>query len=275
MGKKKLAFISFLVMNLTTLMLLSASALAASPTVSRAYKAGEPITDDSLVSLSQKNGDVIDEANSINSDRLLGISIANNNSLLAINSSNSTVQVAISGTVNALVSSINGNIEVGDQVSISPFSGVGIKALPGFKIIGLAETTFTSSSQDVTKLMVKDKQGKYQTISVGFVKIDISIGNSSYASGGGGAQINALQKLIKGFTGKTIPTARIVTSLGIAFVSILSLVTLIYSSIYGSIISIGRNPLAKHVVIRALVIIFGLIAVIAAVAGGSIYLLLH
>jgi hypothetical protein len=275
MGRKTLALISFSIINLSALILVSASAGAVSPTISRAYKAGEPIMDDSLVSLSQKNGDVIDETNNTNSSRLLGIAIANNNSLLAIDSSNSTVQVAISGTVNALVSSVNGSIEVGDQVSVSPFNGIGIKALPGSKIIGLAETTFTSSSRGVTKLMVKDKQGKYQTISVGFVKIEISIGNGSYASGSGGAQINSLQKLIKGFTGKTVPTSRIVTSLGIAFVSILSLVTLIYSSIYGSIVSIGRNPLAKHVVIRALIIIIGLVGVVAVVAGGAIYLLLH
>jgi hypothetical protein len=275
MGKKSLAFITFSLMNIIGLMLISSSAGAAPTTISRAYKANGLITDGSLVSLNQNNGDFIDEANNTNSNRLLGVTIANNNSLLAINSSNTTVQVAISGTVNALVTSVNGNIKVGDQVSISPFNGVGIKALPGSKIIGLAETSFASSSEGATKLMVKDKQGKYQSIAVGFVKVAISIGNGSYASASGGSQINSLQKLIKGFTGKTVPTSRVVMSLVIAFVSIVSLVTLIYSSIYGSIISIGRNPLAKHAVFGALIIIIGLICVVAIVAGGSIYLLLH
>jgi hypothetical protein len=275
MGRKIPALGAFLFISLSVLIFIPLQAGAVATTISKAYNSSGPITDGSLVSLDQKVGNAINEANSSNGNRLLGVAVANNNSLLAINSSNSTVQVAISGTVNALVSSVNGNIRVGNQVSVSPFNGIGIDAVDGSKIIGLAETPFTSSTNGAIKLAVKDKQGKIKNIWVGFAKIEISIGSGSYASASGGTQVNSLQKLFKGFTGKTVPTVRIVTSLGIAFVALLSLVTLIYSSIYGSIISIGRNPLAKHAVSRALIVIIGLIGFIGVVAGGAMYLLLH
>jgi hypothetical protein len=275
MGRKTAVIFSFLLISLILLMSHPKQVAATSTTISKAYQANGVITDGSLVTLDPKAGSVIDEANTVNGSRLLGVAVANNSSLLAVDASDSTVQVAISGTANALVSNINGNIKVGNQVSVSPFNGIGVKSVNGAKVIGLAETSFTDSTNGATKLMVKDKQGKTEDIWVGFVKVEISIGNGSDAAASGGANVNSLQKLIKGFTGKTIPTLRIVTSLGIAMVALLSLVTLIYASIFGSIISIGRNPLAKHAIAHALTVIIGLIGLIVGVAVGAMYLLLH
>ncbi len=46
----------------------------------------------------------------------------------------------------------------------------------------------------------------------------------------------------------------------------LALITLIYASIYGSIVSIGRNPLAKYAVFRTLGSVLGLAALTAAIS---------
>jgi hypothetical protein len=248
---------------------------AASPAISHSYIANGPIYSGSLVSLDPKHGNVVDPANNSNSKRLIGVAVANGRSLLAIDSSSSTIQVATSGTVDALVTTINGNVKVGNQISVSPFNGIGVKAMSGLNVIGLAETSLSNSTSGITKLTAVDKQGKDQSIGVGYVKVEISVGAGDDSASNGGAQINSLQKLIKGFTGKTVPTARVVSSLAIAFVALLSLVVLIYSSIYGSVIAIGRNPLAKHVLFRALGIIFGLVVVLAGIAGTAIYFLLH
>src|SRR2546430_13684705 len=49
---------------------------------------------------------------------------------------------------------------VGDRVSVSPFNGVGAKALPGAYIIGLAQTGFNASTSGAKKQAVTDQTGR-------------------------------------------------------------------------------------------------------------------
>jgi hypothetical protein len=58
-------------------------------------------------------------------------------------------------------------------------------------------------------------------------------------------------------------------------VTVLALIILIYGSIYGSIISIGRNPLARYAVFRTLGGVLLMSVVMAIIAGSTIYLLLR
>jgi hypothetical protein len=253
---------------------IQAKSFAASASISHSYKTSTSIGNGSLVSLSlSKQGNMATPANTSNASRLLGVTVASNNSLIAINSSNSTIQVATSGAVNTLVSTANGNIAVGQQIAVSPFNGIGVKAGYGNEIIGLAESTLTDSSSGVSSFQVKNKQGKKQSISVGFVKLEISIGKD-YSSNNAASSSNALQQLVQHLTGKTVATARIICSFIIVILALASLVALLQSSIYASIIAIGRNPLAQYTIKRTLVAVISLMGLIVGLASGSIYLLL-
>lgn len=253
------------VLNLT-------SASASSANISHAYQASESLTNGSIVSLDADKSDYVQAADSANGARLVGVVVASNDSLLAVDPDKGKVQVATSGTATVAVSTLNGDISVGDQIAVSPFRGIGMKAAPGSHIIGLAQTglddTVASSSKEV-----RDKNGRSHQINVGYIRLNIAIGTDSLA--GSSDQLNSLQKLAKGLTGKTVSTTRVVISLVVAVVALVALITLVYSSIYGSIISIGRNPLAKYAVFRTLGSVLGMAVLTAGLATLTIFFLLH
>lgn len=246
---------------------------ASSANISHSYHATSGIPNGSMVSLNASRTDYVELANTGNSSRLLGVAVATNDSLLAVDPTAGAIQVATSGTASTLVSTLTGPIKVGDQIAVSPFNGIGMKATSDSRIIGLAQTAFDGTSSQSVPQDVKDKSGKVTKIEVGYVRLSLGVGTS--ASVGSSPQLNSLQKANKALTGHVVSTARIVISLVVAFVSVLAIVVLIYASIYSSIISIGRNPLAKYAVFRTLSSVLGMAAMTGLVASVIIVLLLR
>lgn len=260
---------------LTVVALVAAgTAAASSANISHSYQASGAIATGSIVSLDPSRSDYVVPADDNNGGRLLGVAVNGSDSLIAVGPTDGkgAIQVATTGSAATLVSTLNGDIGVGDQIGVSPFQGVGIKALPGSRVIGLAQTSFNSGTAGAVTEQVKDKSGKVSSIKVGYVQLNIAIGTNATVLSDG--NLNALQKAAKALTGRTISTTRVAVSLAVAVIALLALITLIYASIYGSIISIGRNPLAKFAVFRTLGSVLGLAVLTAAVSGATIYFLL-
>lgn len=245
---------------------------AASANLSRSYAARENIRNGSLVSIDPEHADYVQLANTANGSRLVGVALASNDSLLAVDAEAGKVQVANSGTVDVLVSTLGGPVGVGDEIGVSPFSGIGMKAAAGSRVIGLAQTKFDKGSDGAVTQTVTDKNGKTSQLTIGYVRLSIAIANESTA---GSPQLNSLQRVTRDITGRTVSTLRIILSLVVAVVSLLILITLIYASIYGSIVSIGRNPLAKYAVFRTLTTVIGIALITAVTAGVTIFFLLR
>ena len=250
-----------------------APAGASSANISHSYKTLDAITNGSLVSLDKQKGEYVTAANTDNSERLLGVATASSQSLLAVDDNSGNVQVAISGEVNTLVSNLTGDIKVGDQIAASPFSGVGMKATPGTQVVGLAKSSFSSNSPGAVKRTITDKNGDKRSISVGTIVVSIGVGTDTTTNED--KDLNSLQRVAKSFTGRVIPLPRIIISIVITVASLLTLVTLIYAAIYGSIISIGRNPLAKYAVFRTLGSVIAMAVLIAIITVTALYLLLR
>jgi hypothetical protein len=248
------------------------STSASSANISHAYKSSEAIQSGSLISLDDQQTDYVVAANSDNASRLLGIAVIKNDSLIAVNEAGGTIQVATNGAADTLVSTINGKVKVGDRVAVSAFSGIGMRAVSGSHYIGVAQTPFDGST-DGASLSVTDKAGKTHQVKVGYVKVTIQPGVNN--SGTSNAQLNDLQRLVKNLTGKSASTVRVVMSIVVALVAIITIVSMIYGSINASIISIGRNPLAKHAIFRALRSLSGMVLAVALLATAIIAFLLR
>lgn len=270
-GRYLRLFATGAVMALTVLGLAPAGASSAN--ISHSYKATSAIHDGSIVSLDPQRSDYVQPANVDNGDRILGVAVAGNDSLIAVDPSPGLVQVATTGSASVLVSTLNGDIGVGDQIGVSPFGGVGMKAALGSRVIGLAQTPFNAHTSGATTQQIKDKHGKTSTVRVGYVRLGIAIGTN--VASGDLANLTSLQKLAKSVTGHVVPTSRVVISIAVAAVGLLALVTLVYASIYGSIVSIGRNPLAKYTVFRTLGSVLVLALLTASVSCATIFFLLR
>lgn len=249
------------------------AASASSANISRSYQSAAPITSGSLVSLDPGRTSYVVPASVDNGSRLLGIAVAKNNSLIAVDPASGGVQVATTGTAAALVSTLNGDIKVGDPIAVSPFKGVGMRATAsGSRVIGLAQTAFNAGTTGATTETVKSKDGHNRSIKVGYVRLNIAVGTYAPASG---SPLNSVQKVAQSLTGHAVPTGRVVISMAVAIITLVILVTLVYASIYGSVISVGRNPLAKYAVFRALGSVLALALLTTIISGLAIFLLLR
>lgn len=246
---------------------------ASSANISHSYKSNNTIKDGSIVSLDSSRTSYVVPANVDNGSKLLGVAVASNESLIAVDATPGAVQVATTGTVPTLVSTLNGDIRVGDRIAVSPFNGVGMKSAPGSRVIGLAQTAFNAGTEGATTEAIKTKDGRANSVRVGYVRLNIAIGTDS--SNGLASNLNSLQKTVQAVTGHTVPTARIIISITVAIIAMLALITLVYASIYGSIISIGRNPLAKYAVFRTLGSVMGLALMTTVISGVIIFFLLR
>lgn len=261
--------ISFLGIFLVATLLPVAAATA---NISKSYGFTTPIMADSLVSVDSSNPSDVVAANTNNQKQLIGVAVQNTDSLVAINPSKNKIQVASTGSAVAMVSNINGDIQPGDQVSVSPLDGIGMKASAGSEVIGIAQKAFSSISPNASKKTLKEINGNNSTIFIGYIPVAIQIGQAPASIN---PQLNFFQRIGLSLTGKIIPTYRVILSIVVATVTFFGLLVLIYASIYGSIISLGRNPLAKESIYKTLTKILVMVVIAGMVASTVVYLLLN
>ena len=245
---------------------------ATSADISHAYHASSNITSGSLVSLDKSKSNYVEPANTSNSNQLVGVAVEQNSSLLVLDPSSGTLQVAISGSVNVIASTINGNISVGDQISASPISGVGMKSLPGSRVIGNAQSSLNSNTQAVNTQKIADKNGNKTEVKVGFVKINVAVGTAPSNDLSG---LNVVERFAANIAGHPVSVIKVFLSVAVALFALVALSVLIYGAIHSSIIAVGRNPLAHNTVFKTLVSALGMAIITAGLACVAIFVLLH
>jgi hypothetical protein len=268
----KNSFLTRSILSIVLLTLLGGSVSAASSSLSRSYKATGALYPGSLVSLNAKQPGSVIAANTKNAEQLVGVIVSRDASLITVNESSNTVQVVSSGIADTLVTTVNGPVKAGDQIAVSPFTGIGMLAREGDKVIGLAQGSLTDASAAVIHKTVVGKNGKKQQLSVGFVRIGIAIGVASGKSSGASS---VLGKFAQGIAGHPISTARLYLSIAIAVTAISAIMLLIYTSIFGGIVAIGRNPLAKNTILKTVASVMAMVVVLASIALVSISFLLR
>jgi hypothetical protein len=271
MRSRLLPFSLFIITGSLLLAGIAPVTAATSATISHAYKAATSLQAGSLVSLDNTRQGFIQLADITNVQRLIGVTVADHDSLLAIDQGQNMVQVVTRGSTTALVSTLTGDIRPHDKLTVSPFSGVAMKAITGYTAIGTAETAFSANSPGATTKVITDKQGHQQEIAVGYIRLALGIGTTQ----SGGQALSGFQRLGKSLTGRTLPTYRIIVSLVIAIITLAILLTLLYASLFGSIISIGRNPMARRAVLGSLVSVLSMAGLTVLLAAGLIVFLLR
>ncbi|HXH27161.1 MAG TPA: hypothetical protein VNG90_04650 [Candidatus Acidoferrum sp.] len=250
------------------LLLSVANAAFASANVSVSYSSATYIPPNSLVSTVSGSPNMVELANLDNAARLVGVVVSNNQSLLSANTNNNT-QVALSGVVDVSASTLNGDIHVGDQISPSSVDGVGMKAGTGVRPVGIAESELNSSSSDAAAIVVGGK-----TVYLGHVTLSIAAGNFS-ASQNQPALVNFLETLAAKVSGHQASETQAILSAVVALIAIVATFTLVYGTVRGGLISIGRNPLAKMLIVHSIEELMALIPAIVIIAVIAIYFILR
>jgi hypothetical protein len=247
-----------------------ATSVAAVTSISQSYLATKDIPLGSIVSLLKSTSDEITTSTIDNADNIFGVAINAESALLSISGTEGTqVQVASSGTAAVLVSDINGEIVQGDPVTASPIAGVGMKATDNIRIIGMAQ----SDAKGGSKQTYKTKNGEEKSVMVTTVPVLVNV---AYFFREPDKTIipTAIQNVANGIAGKKVDSLPILISGGIFLIMLIVVVSIIYTMIHSSIISIGRNPMAQSAVYRDLIQLSTLVLAILMVGLVAIYLVL-
>lgn len=252
--------------------IMSSAMVAAIPAISQNYNADATVPVGGIVSLRDSSLNQVVASSSQTVDNILGVAINASTALIALTGSGETdVQVATSGIVQVLVSDINGPITKGDQITASPISGVGMKATSNIRVVGIAQETLNLSESKLQTVEAVD--GQTQDVRLGRIPVLINV---SYFFKESERTIipAALQNVANALAGRPVSTLPIILAGAIFIIMLIVVVSIIYSMIRSSIISVGRNPLSQSAIYRDLIQLSALVIGILAVGLIAIYLIL-
>ena len=255
-----------------SLMLAPLTARAAT-LISQGFMASGSLPAGSIVSLKKDSTDIVESTTTSTANNILGVVINGGGSQVSVSSGTTNqVQVATNGLEQVLVSNINGDIAVGDAITGSPISGVGMKATGNAKVVGISQDSLPNSTS--SKQSYKDKSGQQHDVMLGTVPVLVNVAYF-YKQPDKTLVPASVQNIANALAGKTASTLPIIISLGIFVVTMIIVVSIIYSMIRSSIISVGRNPMAQAAVYRNVIQLSALVIIILGVAIVSIYMVLR
>ena len=248
----------------------SAPVATALTTISESYQADSAIPVGSLVSLVKDGQTKVEPSVNGNVDNLLGVVINPDSSLLTVSTGVAgQVQIATSGTLPVLVSDVNGDIKRGDHITASPLKGLGMLANGNVRVVGIAQGEMTSKQEQT----IKDVDGKDQKVTIGEVPVLINVAYFFKEPEKSIVPI-ALQNVANSLAGREVKPLPIIISGTIFIMTLIVVMSIVFSMIRHSIISIGRNPMSQSAVYRDVIQLSALVVGILAVATVAIYLVL-
>lgn len=241
--------------------------------ISQGYMASSILPAGTIVSLKKDTIDFVESTTANTTNNILGVVINSDASQVSVASDKANqVQVATNGLEPVLVSTINGDVAVGDAITGSPIDGVGMKATGNSKVVGIAQDALPNSRS--SKQTYKDKSGQQHDVVIGTVPVLVNVAYY-YKQPDKTLFPSSVQNIANALAGKPVSALPIIISIGIFLVTLVLVVSIIYSLIKSSIISVGRNPMAQAAVYRNVIQLSLLILVILGVAIASIYMVLR
>lgn len=185
-------------------------------------------------------------------------------------------QVAVAGTYDVLVSTQGGPIAAGDHVTLSSVNGIAMKAsTEETTVFGRAAKSFDGKGVVFgTKTLTDPKTNITQTVSFGSIPVTIEIQPNPNVISTKVDVPEFLERTGQAIAEKEVSPVRVYLSFMITAVCLVAAIVVVYSGIRNSIISIGRNPLTKKSIFRALLEIVLTSFLILIIGLFAVYLLL-
>ena len=241
------------------------------------YAADGPIDKGSIVILTGKDSNRVKIASQKDVTNMFGVVV--DRTQLPLSVTNDGIEnetfVAVSGTYTVLVSNQEGNINAGDYLTLSSLNGVAMKAGDtDVTVLGRANANFNDSNVSLGTTTLKDSAGGTKTVKLGSVPVTIDIkSNPNHKS----TDVNApefLKRVGEAVADKEVSPIRIYIGVAIAVISLLAAIAVLYAGIRNGVISIGRNPMSKKSIFRAIFEVILTAALILIIGLFAVYLLL-
>jgi len=221
------------------------------------YFTEEPIEPGTVVSLKKGEREVVEPSTKDMSTSLFGVVVRQTDSTLRVSNGDSAVFVTTLGQAKTLVSDINGEINAGDQIALSPIKGVGQRAVDDSVTIGTALEDFNPAGSIISPVEVTNSDGQTSTANVGLIDVQVKpqLGNNSILPSG-------IADFGESIAGKPVSSFRLFTALALLVVSLAASSVLLFGAIRSALVAIGRNPLSKTLVYKGLFQVMAITTVI-------------
>lgn len=242
------------------------------------YAADTLLDNGTIVQLTGKNSNRVKIASQSDLQNMFGVTVDRNQLPLTV--TNEGIQnetfVAVSGTYNVLVSTQGGAIAAGDYVTMSSVNGVAMKAGTEEKtVFGRAAAPFDGKGITLSSVSLKDSSGKGdKTVSLGLIAVTIDIRSNPNQKTTKANLPSFLERAGLMIAEKPVSPIRIYLSIGVASISVIAAIAIIYAGVRSGVISIGRNPMSKKSIFRALIETILTSLLILIVGMFAVYLLL-
>jgi hypothetical protein len=211
-------------------------------TVSETFNGSGSFPKGSLVSVDRDFPDDVELSSFANSQYLLGVVNDKADSSINFNKDDENISVALSGLAKVLDSDANGTVERGDFIGASWLEGVGMKvdSEEEQELVGIAQEDFNGTTAENYGSINTPSGAKDISIQPLLVRLFDKENYRTSATDAGG-----VQEFFSSFVGKDISLARIVIGSTLFFLGLFLTGLFVTSSVKGSFISIGRNPMAS------------------------------
>lgn len=222
----------------------------------QSYAADAPIDFGKIVELTGNNADRVKLSTQAEQQNMFGVVVDKN--ILPFVISNSSIQnetfVAVSGTYNVLVSTQAGPIEKGDYITMSSINGVAMKAgSDEVTVFGRVNDSFDGKGVILGESKLFDVDGNpSQTVKLGSVPVTIDIRSNPNLKS---TKVNVpdfLERVGLAIAEKPVSPIRLYIAAAIAVICVITAIAILYAGIRNGVISIGRNPMSKKSIHRAL-----------------------
>ena len=264
---------------LSSALLFMPKTQAYTPSNVQGYAADAPIDIGTIVRLNGKNANRVAVASQAELQNMFGVVV--DRSQLPITLSNGGIDnetfVAVSGTYQVLVSTQGGVIANGDYVTLSSINGVAMKASTEQKtVFGRANASFDGKGVNLGTTGLKDTSGKEnKKVTLGSIPVTIDIRRNPNEKSTKTQVPELLERIGQAIAEKEVSPIRIYLSMAITAVSLIAAIAVLYSGVRNGIISIGRNPMSKKSIFRALLEVILTSILILIIGLFAVYLLLR
>jgi hypothetical protein len=264
--KSRLKPLSLLLVALL-ISVISIVGLVKADTIVRGYSSKTSLQPGWVVALSEDAINTVEAVPAKDSSKIYGVVVDPSKAPVTLQpNQGQRVFVATSGAYPVLVNTQNGPISPGDLISMSNTDGIGAKANnQESTILGQALESFDGK----TNVIATGEGGA----AIGRVNVNITPGKNPLVKSTS-AVPSVLRRAGEAIAGKNVTAVRIYAALVIFLVTAFIAGMVLWTGVRSGIISIGRNPLSRHLIFKGLIQVI-IVAVIVFVIGlFAVYLLL-
>lgn len=256
---------------------LGGAAIAKGAAPVQNYSATSRLDRGTIVTLNDQN--TVVAASGQSEQSILGVVVDRNSLSIHLSSRGlkNETYVATEGNYPMLVSTQNGEIESGDYVTLSAIDGVAMKAdTRQATVVGRAQGVFAGGKDSLTSAELKDDKGRVvQRVDIGLLSVTIDVEKNPNIISTKADVPPFLERLGQQIAEKKVSPIRIYLSIAITGISLITALVILITGVRQSILSIGRNPLSKKSIFRALIQVILTSFIILIIGLFAVYLLLR